>query len=291
MLAGGPAAMVADMKQQADEAKSVHEQQVQYFNAYTQAMSEVDNSTPSFGPDSLGLPPDGTFGATKMSSVAGSGSVAGAYAVGSFGPATGAQLGGVDSAGRASAFGAHLGAPGGVDGPAGVGGAGAPGGPGGVPAGPGAVSGAGAAAAAQTPVPSSSGGGGGAALGVGLGLAGAGLGAAAGKAALGRGSKTGAKQNPDETAAASTDQTQQPGHGAAGNVQQGPLMSANGTIGGNSTPPPGMGGMGGAGAHGEEDQEHTRASYLVEADPDEAFGANTATAPPVIGAWSDEDEE
>jgi hypothetical protein len=49
--------------------------------------------------------------------------------------------------------------------------------------------------------------------------------------------------------------------------------------------------MGGAaGAHGEEDKEHTRASFLVEADPDEAFGANVATAQPVIGAW-DEDED
>ncbi|GAB3006004.1 hypothetical protein LWP59_36360 [Amycolatopsis acidiphila] len=288
MLAGGPAAMVADMKQQADEAKSVHAQQVQYFNAYTQAMSEVDNSTPSFGPDSLGLPPDGTFGATKASSVSGPGSMAGAPAVGSLGPAPGMQLGGVDSSGGASAFGAHLGAVGQAGGPAGVGGA--AGGP--VPAGPGVVSGAGVAPAAQTtPVPTSSSGGG-AALGVGLGLAGAGLGAAAGKAALGRGSKTGAKQNPDETAAASTDQAQQQGHSAAANAPQGPVVSPNGTIGGGNTPPPGMGGMGGAGAQGgEEDKEHTRASYLVEADPDEAFGANVATAPPVIGAWSDEDEE
>ena len=70
-------------------------------------------------------------------------------------------------------------------------------------------------------------------------------------------------------------------------------MNAQGTIGGTSTPPPtSMGGMGG-GAHGgggEEDQEHTRASFLIEADPDAAFGANVSTAPPVIGAWDDEED-
>jgi hypothetical protein len=290
MLAGGPAAMVADMKQQADEAKSVHAQQVQYFNAYTQAMSEVDDSTPSFGPDSLGLPPDGTIGATKASSVSGSSSILGAYGGASLGPVTGLSVGGADSSGRASGFGGQLGELGQAGGPAGVGGPGAPGGP--VPTGPGVVTGAGVAPVAQaTPVPSSSSGG--AALGIGLGLAGAGLGAAAGKAVLGRGNKSGAKRNADETAAASTDDAQQQGHSAAGTaVQQGQMMSANGTIGGSGTSPAGMGGMGGgAGAQGEEDQEHTRASYLIEADPDAAFGANVATAPPVIGAWSDEDEE
>lgn len=47
----------------------------------------------------------------------------------------------------------------------------------------------------------------------------------------------------------------------------------------------GMGGMG-AGAHkgeGDEDEEHTRASFLVEPDPDSTFGTDELTAPPVIG--------
>ncbi|MTD57901.1 hypothetical protein [Amycolatopsis pithecellobii] len=286
MLAGGPAAMVADMKQQADAAKAVHEQQVQYFNAYTQAMSEVDDATPSFGPESLGLPPNGALGgATHASSVGAPASLPGAYGGGALGPATGMQVGGADVAGRGAAFSGHLGDLGQA---AGVG---APGGPGAVPSpAPGVLSDAGVAPAAQaTPVASA--GNGGAALGVGLGLAGAGLGAAAGKAALGRGNKSGARQNPDETAAASTDQSQQ-GHSAAGAIPQQPIMSSNGTIGGTNTPPPaGMGGMGAGGAQPQEDEEHNRASYLVEADPDEAFGANVATAPPVIGAWVDEDEE
>ena len=48
----------------------------------------------------------------------------------------------------------------------------------------------------------------------------------------------------------------------------------------------GMGGMGGAhgkGAKGEEDAEHQRPTYLVEGDPDEVFGTDMRTAPPVIG--------
>ncbi|MFD9890934.1 hypothetical protein ACFWY9_16430 [Amycolatopsis sp. NPDC059027] len=48
----------------------------------------------------------------------------------------------------------------------------------------------------------------------------------------------------------------------------------------------GPGGMGGArGQHGEgdEDTEHQRPTYLVEGDPDEVFGTDMRTAPPVIG--------
>ncbi|MGH3517070.1 MAG: hypothetical protein ACRDQ7_06550, partial [Haloechinothrix sp.] len=57
LLAGGPAAMTADMKAQSDAAKDVKAQQVAYYNAYTAAMSAVDSKTPSFGPESLGLKP------------------------------------------------------------------------------------------------------------------------------------------------------------------------------------------------------------------------------------------
>jgi len=74
--------------------------------------------------------------------------------------------------------------------------------------------------------------------------------------------------------------------------QQG-LVSSAGTIGGQTPPPmsPGMGGMAPQGAQPEQDEEHTHASFLIEADPDEAFGANQATPPPVIGAWSGDDED
>lgn len=279
MLAGGPAAMVADMKVQADEARAVHAQQVQYFNAYTQAMSEVDSATPSFGPESLGLPADGRFGGTSAQSVgAGSGAVPGGLGSVGLGPVGGVTTG--IPGGGAAGFAAG-GQPGGAPGPHGV------------PAAPAPAAGAVSGAGQVTAAPTSSGGGGAAALGAVAGLGTAGLAAVGGKAALGRGSKSGAKERPaaDETAA-SSDQSQQ-AHGAAQQQQaQQSLMNTGGTIGGAGTPPPasGMGGGMGAGAQGSEDEEHTRASFLVEADPDEAFGANVATAPPVIGAWNDEDD-
>lgn len=53
----------------------------------------------------------------------------------------------------------------------------------------------------------------------------------------------------------------------------------------------GRGGMGAAGmgagagrGKGEDDAEHQRPTYLVEADPDDVFGTDQRTAPPVIGA-------
>ncbi|MGW5742750.1 hypothetical protein [Amycolatopsis sp. NPDC003861] len=64
--------------------------------------------------------------------------------------------------------------------------------------------------------------------------------------------------------------------------------AAGGVRGGAAGKPgaPGMGGMGpGAkGGKGEEDAEHQRASYLVEADPESIFGgSDERTVPPVIG--------
>jgi hypothetical protein len=44
-----------------------------------------------------------------------------------------------------------------------------------------------------------------------------------------------------------------------------------------------MGGTGGGRGEGDEDGEHQRPSYLVEADPDSLFGTDEMTAPPVIG--------
>jgi hypothetical protein len=45
----------------------------------------------------------------------------------------------------------------------------------------------------------------------------------------------------------------------------------------------GMMPMHGQRGEGEEDDEHQRASYLVEGDPDAVFGTDQMTAPPVIG--------
>lgn len=286
MLAGGPAAMIADMKAQSDAAKDVKAQQVQYFNAYTKAMSEVDSSTPSFGPDSIGLKPTAASVGTGPSSVSG---------VGSFGglpgqhlgpnPLAGAPLGGY--AGGAEVAG-H-GQAGGVGaGHAQGGHAGAP--AAGVPAatGSGMGTGAGTAAAAQA-----SGGGGSSNLGMQLGGAavGAGLGAAGAKA-LGKGNRSGStKQSSSETGASASGQ----GASAASVAPQSQgVVSSAGTIGGGAVPPgaaPMGGGMGGAGqGQAQQEEERTHASFLIEADPDEAFGATEATPPPVIGAWADDEE-
>ncbi|MGH3861889.1 MAG: hypothetical protein ACRDSQ_20240, partial [Actinokineospora sp.] len=66
-------------------------------------------------------------------------------------------------------------------------------------------------------------------------------------------------------------------HGPGG---RGGAASAGGRGGGA-----GMGGgMGGGGrGQGGEDEEHTRASFLQEDDPEAIFGTDQITAPPVIG--------
>ncbi|MFD2461008.1 hypothetical protein ACFSYJ_20545, partial [Amycolatopsis samaneae] len=119
----------------------------------------------------------------------------------------------------------------------------------------------------------------------------------AGGRALGQGGRTGAKSESETSAAAAEKQGAAQSAASANAPQQGVVPSA-GTIGAQGTPP-GMnpmgggmgGGMGGAhGAHAEQDEEHTHASFLIEPDPDDTFGANEATPPPVIGAWSEEDD-
>jgi hypothetical protein len=295
-LAGGPAALIADQKAQADAANDVKAQQVAFFNAYTKSMSEVDGSTPSFGPESLGMKPTGSHNSVSFSGIS---------SVGSTGPVQGLSgAGGAVFASSGSGFGGHGGAfdaqHAGVVGPNGVHGAGAGGfgqdaaalggdGPGGSVAGPGTATGAGHA-------PSGAGQPGGSnplsKIGMGLGLGGAagGLGALASRA-LGKGNRSGAKAE-NETSLASAD-----GQGQSAASAQAPqqgLVSSAGTIGGQTPPPMNPGGMGGMaphGAQGEQDEEHTHASFLIEADPDAAFGANQATPPPVIGAWSEDDED
>jgi hypothetical protein len=45
----------------------------------------------------------------------------------------------------------------------------------------------------------------------------------------------------------------------------------------------GMGAMGGGhGGQGDEDTEHERPSFLQEDDPEDIFGTDEVTAPPVI---------
>ncbi len=286
-LAGGPAALAADQKAQADAANDVKAQQVAFFNAYTQAMSEVDSSTPSFGPDSLGMKPTAShFNGNSFNNVNNIGHTDGPGALGS--PASFGTVGAHGAAGGAAVAGhgapAHVSADSGKYGTSGFEGGALAGGTG---VGVGAASGVGAAPAAAAPAPASTGGSGlGSALG--LGAIGAGAGLAGGK--LGEGNRSGSrKEEEGKTSAASEHQSGQSAASAA--PQQQGVVPAGGTIGQSQGGMSPMGGMGGAGAHGagEGDEEHTHASFLIEPDPDDAFGANQATPPPVIGAWSDDD--
>ncbi len=284
-LAGGPAALAADQKAQADAANDVKAQQVAFFNAYTQAMSEVDSSTPSFGPDSLGMKPTAShFNGNSFNNVNNIGHTDGPGALGS--PASFGTVGAHGAAGGAAVAGhgapAHISADSGKYGTSGLEGGALAGGTG---VGVGAASGVGAAPVAAAPA-STGGSGLGSALG--LGAIGAGAGLAGGK--LGEGNRSGSrKEEEGKTSAASEHQSGQSAASAA--PQQQGVVPAGGTIGQSQGGMSPMGGMGGAGAHGagEGDEEHTHASFLIEPDPDDAFGANQATPPPVIGAWSDDD--
>ncbi|MGH3762849.1 hypothetical protein, partial [Actinophytocola sp.] len=68
MLAGGPAAMQADLKAQRDAAEAVKREQISYLNAYTKAMSAVDAHTPSFVPPPAGKINPGAGGDAKITS-------------------------------------------------------------------------------------------------------------------------------------------------------------------------------------------------------------------------------
>ncbi|PRX50524.1 hypothetical protein B0I33_102646 [Prauserella shujinwangii] len=286
MLAGGPAAMVKDLKPKFDAAREVKAQQVAYMEAYTTALSEIDNTTPSFGPESLGLRPNAgrtDLNAGQVGTVAAFGGPSGSLA--------GPDFGGIGSApplhassamdGSASGFagGAHGGQP-----AAGAGqGLAAGQGP---AAGPGAGSAAGAAQGGAAP-----GGSGSLAPTLGGAAVGGAVGAL-GARALAKGNRSGStKQQSSETNASAN---MQPNSAASVAPQNQGLVPGSGTIGAGAAPPPAtapMGGMGAAGAGQQKEEEHTHASFLIEPDPDDAFGANEATPPPVIGAWGDDAEE
>lgn len=287
-LAAGPVGMITDQKPLADQDKEVRAEQARFLEAYTKEMSEVDGSTPSFGPESLGMKPTATHNNTSFSGVGNvggghldSGAVSGTPVLtgthGYGGPQGGAAAvhGGPDSgvfsqAGHSPAVNASAPSSG-------------------LGAGAGVASGAGAPMTPHAPASGGSG------LGQALaaGALGGGLGYAGAKA-LGQGNKSGAKDS-DSTAAAATDNAVPAQSAASQALPQQGLVSSSGTIGGGPTPPmQGMGGggmgMGAQGAQAEQEEEHTHASFLIEPDPDDAFGANEATPPPVIGAWTEDDD-
>ncbi|MDT8910955.1 hypothetical protein NYF13_08555 [Amycolatopsis sp. PS_44_ISF1] len=295
-LAGGPAAMAADQKAQSDAANDVKAQQVAFFNAYTQSMSEVDGSTPSFGPDSLGMKPTAShFNGNSFHSLNGGshpgGSLPGVGGVGTPGAGAPMAFGHGGHSGAPVSGGAHVTADSGTYGTSGAAPTALPaaagpglGAPGAAGAGTGAVSGAAAPITTSAPA-----GGSGSSVGAALGLGVVGGGAGFAGAKLGQGTRSGARKDEESTSSAAAEH--QNGQSAASVAPQQGVVPAGGTIGGQAGAAP-MGGMGGGmGGQRPEDEEHTHASFLIEPDPDDAFGANQATPPPVIGAWSDEDDD
>ncbi|MPY79166.1 MAG: hypothetical protein GEV04_11865 [Actinophytocola sp.] len=180
LLAGHPAAMsVSDIKSELDASQAVRAEQQRYMDEYTRAMSEVDSTTPSFGPDSIGMKPvaSGTYASSSTAAAGGGVNVTGG----------GASLAGARGAiDAAQAPGAKTGAPvaGGAGGALFAGGNAGHG----MTAAPGSVAATGSSAvSAQASGPGSAGLLGGAALGAGVGLAGA--------RALAKGGRSGGKHS------------------------------------------------------------------------------------------------
>lgn len=298
MLSGGPAAMADDMKDQHDKANAVKAEQVRYFNSYTNAMSDIDSSTPSFGPESIGLGSSGDSRASAPGGL-GTGTVAAPGVGGADTAPTGAsgQLtggGGAQPAANAgpTGHGAHV-----------VGSDPVPGGntTSGTPTPP-----------APSPASTASTGGGHAALGgaaLAGGLAAVGGGLAAGKHSGAVRKDSGELTDPEEVdesteldaeselddgAESASDDTELAGNESTGNplTPSGAGQGVSGQPGAGAHPAPmgaPMGGGAGLGASGGGEEAHGHASFLIEPDPDDLFGANQATAPPVIGEWTEDE--
>lgn len=73
------------------------------------------------------------------------------------------------------------------------------------------------------------------------------------------------------------------GMGGLGGLGGGDLAGGRGGAGRGGTGAMGPMGAGGRRADGDDDDEHQRPDYLIEADPDAIFGTDQRTSPPVIG--------
>lgn len=260
MLAGGPAAMQADIKAQKDAAEAVKREQVSYLNAYTQAMRAVDAQTPSFVPPPAGRIEPGRGGDARITASP----VPYSARPGDFEQrtSTGAPSGGFTGVSPGAGFGAD---PDGSDGTGdfalpgslpGTSTAGyTPGGTAPVSTTTAPVGGAGSPAA-----PSAGAGGFGGAFGNFGGTAGGGAASGAGQ--------------PGEAARGG-------GAGSRGAVPA--SLSAQGAAGRGAT---GSGVPGGR-RSGEDDDERERPSFLLEGDPEGTFGSDQLAAPSVIGGDED----
>ncbi|WP_197322239.1 hypothetical protein [Saccharomonospora sp. NB11] len=276
LLAGGPAAMVIDMKRQHAEAQAVKAQQIMFLEAYTEELSQIDSTTPSFGPESLGLKPLGNGVAVEARSLGASGtySVSGVDSGAPYGSA------GVPKAAVNTAVDAYTNLSSAVSTETH-----------GVATGSASTTGSG-----QVPASAPTGGvNAGSALGA--AAAGGAVGYAGLKAAKGlSGKRTGAKGEvaTSDTVASTADRSGSVAPNAVGSGSapaQGVATAApapGGPVGAAPSPAAAAGapmGMGAGAGRKDEDKEHTHASFLIEPDPDETFGATEAAAPPVLGAW------
>lgn len=264
MVAGGPAAMQADIKAQKDAADAVKREQISYLNAYTSTMSAVDAQTPSFVPPKERIGGGGNGGNNISGGsvvIPGTGNADVFNRGTTTGAPTGAHTGGLAPGSDPGFFGDHDGQtdqsgytplPSGLN--TGTSGYtpnptpsptsfGPGGGPGGLP---------------STSVPGAGAGG----FGGGFGSFG-GSGGAGGAGGAGAGAGAGSGSNPGAT-------------GPKG-------VTPAGMGGGRGAGPGGMGGAPRGKGDREEDEEHNRPEYLVEGDPESTFGSDQLTAPSVIG--------
>jgi hypothetical protein len=265
-----PVAGMVDLQVCRSEADAVRREQIAYLDAYTNAMSAVDAQMPTFlapaiaigsggggqpdvtsrmidypGPGGAGGPRLTSIGAPAPSATAALLAAGGDYVVGE--GTDGRQIDLLPGSGLGTGTSGY------VQGAAPAS-AGLP------PAGPSAVGGT----HSSTP---------GAAAGGFAGGVGGGFGSFGGTGGPARGSAAGAGAGGPA----------RPGGGAEDDPAGGPGRRAAASVARpGATSGAGIAGAGGR-TEGEEDHEHQRPSYLIEADPDSAFGTDQATAPPVIG--------
>lgn len=263
MLAGGPAAMQADLKAQKDAADAVKREQVSYLAAYTAAMSAVDARTPSFVPPPQGRIDPGRGGgpAISASPVAYSSGPGGLHSVS---PSGGPTFTGHD-VGTGNTATSGTGTGGGdvtqAGGPPGAG-----------------TSASGFVPGTAAPVSSP------AASAAGLGATAPGAGGFGGSFGEYGGAASGGAVS---------------GFGASGGLGAGATGERGGSGSRGAVPgaiagqgPGGRGGAGGTPVGGrrrdEEDEERERPSFLLAGDSESTFGSDQLAAPTVIGM--DEDD-
>ncbi len=259
MLAGGPAAMQADLKAQKEAADAVKREQVSYLEAYTSAMSAVDAQTPSFVP-----PPQGSIDPGR----------GGGPAIGGGPVAYSGRPGGLESVGSSGTPSVHFTGTGSGN-TSGTGGRGDLASAGGLPGAGTSTSGfvPGTSGPASSPA-ASPGGLGSTAPGAGAGGFGGDLGgAASGGAAAGLGAtgSLGAGQSGERGGTR--------GAVPAGVAGQGPA----GRGGAAGTPL-----AGGRRQDDEEDETRERPSFLLGADEESTFGSDQLASPTVIGMDQDD---